>query len=210
MPDYRIERQHGAPRHSIVGIDEAGRGALAGPVTAAAVVFPAGTWPDGLDDSKKLRPNQREHLARMIRATAHVAVSHVDVPTIDRLNILHAALLAMTQACRALVPIPHHALIDGNRCPGGLPCPASTIIGGDRNSVSIAAASIIAKVERDRIMSTLDRQFPDYGWAQNKGYGTRDHQAALRRVGRTRHHRTSFAPVRAAPAENCAEKSHKA
>ncbi len=210
MPDDHFERLHGAPDHPIAGIDEAGRGALAGPVTAAAVIFPAGTWPAGLDDSKRLSPNRRVQLARAIRETAHVGVAHVDVATIDRINILQAALRAMTRACWSLALVPHHALIDGNRCPDGLPCPASVLIGGDQRSISIAAASIIAKVERDRIMIMLDRQYPDYGWARNKGYGTGGHRAALDRWGPTGHHRVGFAPVRNAGADDCAEQSRRA
>ncbi|MCY4261315.1 MAG: ribonuclease HII [Rhodobacteraceae bacterium] len=203
MPHFRHEQRHGAPALPVAGIDEAGRGALAGPVTAAAVIFPGGIWPAGLDDSKKLKPSRREHLAETIRTMAVVAVAHIDVPTIDAVNILQATLLAMTRACRSLCPLPHHVLIDGNRGPDDLPCPATTVIGGDRDSVSIAAASVIAKVERDAVMRALDCRYPDYGWIRNKGYGTRDHLAALNRIGPTSHHRTSFAPVRTALAKSC-------
>ena len=198
-PGFELELNLGAGQgRFIAGIDEVGRGPLAGPVTAAAVIFQHGEFPVGLDDSKKLTPARREGLFRLIMDHAIVSLAHVDVSTIDRINILEATLMAMRQACLGLSIVPDHALIDGNRIPAGLPCPATTHVSGDRKSVSIAAASIVAKVERDRIMSRLDRQYPAYGWAANKGYGTRVHLKALHNHGITPHHRMSFAPVRAA------------
>lgn len=197
MPDFGREQALGAEegRH-IVGVDEVGRGTLAGPVTAAAVVFPDCDFPAGIDDSKRIGPRRRQDLYRRIMDTAIVAVANVDVETIDRINILQAAMLAMRRAIAGLDRTPDHALIDGNRIPDKLPCEATAVISGDSVSISIAAASIIAKVERDRLMCWLDRQHPEYGWADNKGYGTRQHMLAMRDHGITEHHRRSFAPVR--------------
>lgn len=179
----------------VCGVDEAGRGPLAGPVVAAAVIFEKKRAPRGLDDSKKLSPDERERLFDkiMLRAVA-VGVGDATVDEIDLVNIRQATHLAMARAVRALSPAPVFALVDGNDAPA-LPCPCETIIGGDGLSASIAAASIIAKVTRDRMMVALHEQHPEYCWDRNKGYGTPDHLSALAAHGCTPHHRRSFAPV---------------
>ncbi|WP_282601936.1 ribonuclease HII [Paracoccus sp. PARArs4] len=179
----------------VAGVDEVGRGPLAGPVTAAAVILPQGDLPPGLNDSKKLTARRREALDEWIRANCDWAVIHVDVDEIDRLNILRASQLAMVRAVAALRQRPCHALIDGNLIPQGLDCPAEAVVKGDARSVSIAAASILAKVERDRVMVDLAQQHPGYGWDGNAGYPTPAHKEALQRLGVTPHHRKSFAPV---------------
>ena len=197
MPDFSRESAllaEGALR--VAGLDEVGRGPLAGPVTAAAVVLDRRRIPEGLDDSKVLDPAVREALAVEILACASVAIVHVDVEEIDRLNILHAALLAMRRAVTALGIVPCHALVDGDRCPDGLPCPATPVVGGDGLCLSIAAASIVAKVARDRLMVELAQQHPGYGWETNAGYATKMHLSALQDLGPSPHHRRSFAPVR--------------
>jgi ribonuclease HII len=178
----------------VCGVDEAGRGPLAGPVVAAAVMLDARRVPAGLADSKKLAPARREELARALAICAQIGVGAASVAEIDRLNILQATLLAMRRAVAALPHPPDHALVDGNRLPD-LPCPASAIVRGDERIASIAAASIVAKVVRDRLMRLLARRYPVYRWENNKGYGTADHLAALARFGASRHHRLSFAPV---------------
>jgi len=195
MPDFTLEWAERA-RHGgqVAGIDEAGRGPWAGPVVAAAVILDEARVPDGLADSKKLSPEIREALFDEIRTTAVIGVAVVDVQTIDRLNILHASLLAMRNAFLKLPAPAQCALIDGNHAPE-LPCPARECIGGDDQSASIAAASIVAKVARDRLMTALHETFPDYGWCRNKGYGTDEHALALARHGVTAYHRRSFAPV---------------
>ena len=186
--------RHGGP---IAGVDEAGRGPWAGPVVAAAVILDFGRLPAGLDDSKKLEPSNRDRLHDEIFQTAvAVGAGIADVARIDRDNILQATLWAMAQACAALSEPPAAALIDGNRCPA-LPCPAQALIGGDALSLSISAASIVAKVTRDRMMAELALAHPAYGWERNKGYGTREHAQALARFGVSEHHRRSFKPVQA-------------
>lgn len=203
VPDYHIETLHGyAEGRIICGVDEVGRGPLAGPVVAAAAILP----PEGLppeiackiNDSKKLSDKQREALFPHLTTLCTYAVAQSSVEEIDSLNILHASLLAMTRAVRGLSQTPDHALIDGNKLPKDLPCPASTIVKGDSKSLSIAAASIIAKVTRDRMMRELALEHPAYGWEHNAGYGTAIHLAALQTHGVTIWHRTSFAPVREA------------
>lgn len=182
----------------IAGVDEAGRGPLAGPVVVAAVVFPATRTPvNGLDDSKRLTASRREALYPRIveRALAwHVVV--VDVEDIDRLNIYQATLHGMRLAVQAV----HHACdlarIDGNALPPGLPCRAETVIGGDASDRAIMAASILAKVTRDRLMHALHAQYPHYGFDRHKGYGSPEHLAALRTHGPCPQHRRSFAPIR--------------
>ncbi len=199
IPDFAFEEKLQA-RHGglIAGVDEAGRGPWAGPVVAVAVILDAAQRPDGLNDSKKLSHRTRERLHDEIyeRAIA-VGVGVADVARIDRDNILQATLWAMAQACAALPEAPAAALIDGNRCPA-LPCPAQALVRGDALSLSIAAASIIAKVTRDRMMVELAQAHPGYGWERNKGYGTREHSQALARFGVSEHHRRSFKPVRIA------------
>jgi ribonuclease HII len=201
MPDLALERIAWDEGFGVVcGVDEAGRGPWAGPVVAAAVVLDAERLsPDlaaGLDDSKKLKPARRAELLGMLRAVARIGVGSASVEEIDASNILAATLLAMGRAVDALGrPVPDLALVDGNR-PPRLVCPARTIVKGDALSLSIAAASIVAKQTRDAEMAELDRQFPGYGWAANAGYGTAQHKSALERLGPTPAHRKSFAPIR--------------
>lgn len=195
-PDLSFEKaawRAGARR--VCGVDEVGRGPLAGPVTAAAVVLPAGDIPEGLNDSKKMTAARRDALAEWIMAHCDWSVAHVGVADIDRLNIYHAAHLAMCRAVRGLRERPCHALIDGNRIPRDLDVPAEAIVKGDGRSLTIAAASVVAKVLRDRIMSDLARQYPGYGWQENAGYPTPAHKKALLELGVTPVHRRSFKPV---------------
>lgn len=183
----------------VAGVDEAGRGPLAGPVVAAAVILDPDRPIEGLDDSKKLDPVRREALARMIHERAlAVAVGQCDVAEIDRLNILNAALLAMHRAVAALEVAPGRALVDGNRAPALDGCETHCIVGGDGLEPAIAAASIVAKVHRDRLMLALHQRYPDYGFDRHKGYATAFHRAALGRLGPTPEHRRSFRPVRQA------------
>ena len=180
----------------VAGIDEAGRGPLAGPVVAAAVVLPLDFRLPGLDDSKKLTATKREHLYAALTANPEVrwASAHLDNLEIDRWNILRATHRAMRQAFLALVPSPVHALIDGLPVPD-FPCPHTALVGGDGRSLSIAAASIVAKVERDSAMRELDGKYPQYGFSKHKGYPTPDHLAKLREHGPCPVHRRSFSPV---------------
>jgi ribonuclease HII len=180
----------------VAGVDEVGRGPLAGPVTAAAVVLRIGAIPAGLRDSKALTAARRSALAAEIHACADVAVAHASVDEIDLLNILQASLLAMRRALAALPHPPDYALVDGNRLPVALPCAAEALVGGDARCLSIAAASIVAKVARDALMADLARQHPGYGWEANAGYPTPAHLIALKALGASPHHRRSFAPVR--------------
>ena len=197
MPDYSVERMlHAGGARAVAGVDEAGRGPLAGPVTAAAVVLDAKALPSGINDSKKLAPKARVRLLKNIMADAQVSVAHASVEEIDKLNILHASLLAMKRAVAGLRRTPCHALIDGNVVPGCLGCDATALVKGDARSLSIAAASILAKVTRDRIMEDLAREFPGYGWERNAGYPTKAHREALADLGVTPHHRRSFRTVR--------------
>lgn len=186
------------------GVDEAGRGPLAGPVVAAAVILPAGFEADRdlatLDDSKKLSAKRRDILAQAIRAQCQVGVGLSEPAEIDQLNILHATMAAMTRALADLPSNPQFALIDGNRVPARLPCEARAIVGGDASEPAIAAASIIAKTVRDRLMVEADAQFPGYGFAGHKGYPSASHKAALSRLGPCPIHRLSYAPVAAARA----------
>ena len=190
-PDLVRERPLPQP---VAGVDEAGRGSWAGPVIAAAVILDPRTIPNGLDDSKKLSPTRRDELMARLLAVARTGVGCASVGEIDRLNILEATLLAMARAVEALPMAPAHSLIDGNRIPA-LACPATAVVRGDATCLSIAAASIVAKVTRDRIMVELAPAFADYGWQRNAGYGTREHARALERHGVTPHHRRSFAPI---------------
>lgn len=187
----------------VAGIDEVGRGPLAGPVMAAAVVMPRRpprALAALLDDSKKLSPAQREAafaalLAAKAAGTLEIGVGAASVTEIARLNILQAALLAMRRAVGRLPTLPDLALVDGNQAPP-LPCPVRCVIGGDGRCLSIAAASIVAKVLRDRVMARLGQRYPGYDWHRNAGYGTAAHRAALHALGPTRHHRTGFGTVR--------------
>jgi ribonuclease HII len=181
----------------IAGLDEVGRGPLAGPVCVAAVILDRDNLPQGLDDSKRLNPKRRAVLAEEIYASAlAVSVAMAPAAEVDAFNIRGATLKAMTRAARALALQPAFALIDGRDAPP-LPCPARAVIGGDAISMSIAAASIVAKVARDRLMERLDRHYPLYGFAAHAGYPTSAHLAALQRHGPCPEHRRSFAPVRA-------------
>lgn len=209
MPDFSLETRmsatlKGSKDYRIVGIDEAGRGPWAGPVVAAAVWLDAQRCPESLlsrlDDSKKLSANQRDRLFAELSAgaeqeSAAIGLGLATVVEIDRLNILQASLLAMARAVDQLQQIPSAALVDGNKLPA-LPCRAEAVVKGDGKSFSIAAASVIAKVTRDRIMADLARRHPGYGWERNRGYGTAEHRAALSQLGVTAEHRRSFRPVR--------------
>ncbi len=195
MPDFLREQQLLKTYQNIAGVDEVGRGPWAGPVTACAVVLDPDNIPDGLNDSKKLTAKKREHLFEQILQTADVSIAHVSVVEIDRINILQASLLAMENAVSGLKFPADFALIDGNKAPWNLICPCETIIKGDAKSSSIAAASIVAKVTRDRMMVALSQQFPGYGWETNAGYGTKQHQEGLKALGVNAHHRRSFKPI---------------
>ncbi|XAT61817.1 ribonuclease HII [Rhodobacteraceae bacterium Araon29] len=195
-PDFTFEASlMGQGYPLIAGVDEVGRGPLAGPVTAAAVILDPSNIPQGLNDSKKLSAKRRENLYDLILKSATVAVAHVSVEEIDRINILQASLLAMRNAVAALNPQPAHLLIDGNRVPDPINIPAQPIVKGDGKSLSIAAASIVAKTVRDRLMVELSLQNPGYGWEKNAGYPSKQHILALQRLGVTPHHRRSFRPV---------------
>ena len=195
MPSFRIERQC---QGIVCGIDEAGRGPLAGPVVAAAVILDRASLPRRLkrelDDSKKLSREAREEYFALIRACARIGVGAASVAEIDRINILQATFLAMRRAVSRLGALPDIALVDGNQ-PPPLPCAIRTVIGGDGLSLSIAAASIIAKVTRDKLMRALAQRYGGYGWETNVGYGTEEHRSAILALGPTRHHRMSFAPL---------------
>lgn len=196
VPDFSFEdaaRIAGAMR--VAGVDEVGRGPLAGPVTAAAVILDPARIPAGLNDSKVLTAARRQALAVEIEAVAMVSVAHASVEEIDALNILRASHLAMCRAVAGLAIPPDHVLIDGSMVPRNLVCRAEAIVKGDARCLSIAAASIIAKVMRDAIMVDLAQQYPVYGWDRNAGYPTQAHLTVLKSHGATPHHRRSFAPV---------------
>src|SRR5579872_3017782 len=190
-PSFRLERPHPMP---VAGVDEAGRGPLAGPVVAAAVILDRRRVPRGIDDSKKLTAETRAALSAKLHRCAAVGIGVADVEEIDRLNIFHATMLAMARAVEALGVMPAIVLVDGNALPKWSHA-ARAIVGGDALCLSIAAASIIAKHHRDGLMLAYDRDHPGYGWASNKGYGTPDHHAALTRLGPSPLHRRSFAAV---------------
>ncbi len=196
MPDMNLERQLGG---RVAGIDEAGRGPWAGPVVVAAVVLDSTRLSvellGALDDSKKLQPAVRESLFTALRDCADIGIGQAEVAEIDSLNILQATFRAMERAMAALQGV-DHVIVDGNRGPL-LSCPVTLLVKGDGLSASVAAASIVAKVTRDRLMACLAAEHPGYGWETNKGYGTPAHRAALARLGLTPHHRCSFAPVAA-------------
>jgi ribonuclease HII len=200
VPTGELERACRTEGYGVVcGVDEVGRGPWAGPVVAAAAILDFARLPRSLaaaiDDSKKLSPARRERLAIELAPYAQTALAEASIGEIDSLNILQASLLAMRRAVRALARPPDIALVDGNRAPI-LDCPARTVVGGDAISLSIAAASIVAKVARDAHMRELSRIHPGYGFERNMGYGTREHQEALRRFGPCPVHRRSFAPIR--------------
>lgn len=197
MPDFALEIELGAPGRSIAGIDEAGRGPLAGPVTAAAAILPHPLPSDleRLDDSKALTAAARAELLPIILQQCRTGIGWASVDEIDALNILQASMLAMCRALQSLEADVHAVLVDGNRLPATLPCPGQAVIGGDGKSLSIAAASIVAKESRDAEMARLAALHPGYGWETNKGYGTAAHRRAIRQLGPTPHHRRSFAPI---------------
>ncbi len=197
MPDLVFEiALHARGRHRVAGVDEAGRGPLAGPVAAAAVILPQGFSCPGLDDSKKITAAKREFLYEILTGNPEIAwaVATANHEEIDRLNILRATYLAMRRAAESLTPPPDHCLIDGLPV-RDFPFPHDAIVKGDGLSLSIAAASIIAKVTRDRLMREMDREFPEFGFAKHQGYGTKQHLEALRIHGPCRYHRRSFQPV---------------
>ncbi|HJW07542.1 MAG TPA: ribonuclease HII [Rhodanobacter sp.] len=181
----------------VAGVDEAGRGPLAGPLAVAAVILDPARPVRGLNDSKQLSEAKREALYALIieRALAYCIVL-IEREEIDRINIFQATMEGMSRALAGLVPVAHEALIDGNQLPRNLPCPARAIVGGDALEPAISAASILAKVSRDRVMVALDGEYPGYGFAAHKGYSTAGHLAALQRLGPCAQHRRSFAPVR--------------
>ncbi|MGE0719022.1 MAG: ribonuclease HII [Alphaproteobacteria bacterium] len=195
MPDFLLERDLGG---IVCGIDEVGRGPLAGPVVAAAVVLDPARLPHtvlkAIDDSKKVTPATRATLAAALRAHAQVGIGAASVREIDRDNILRATFTAMARALARLPCRPDAALVDGNQ-PPPLGCRVVTVVGGDARSLSIAAASIVAKVTRDALMARLAQRHPGYGWETNVGYGTEAHRDGLARFGATVHHRRSFAPI---------------
>jgi len=204
MPDLLYERQFNGP---VIGIDEVGRGPWAGPVTATAIWLCPSCYDDlpaDIEDSKKITPARRSILASYLMALPHrYCTVSIDVKTIDEIGILQATFAGMVGAAKGLcdqfsnaqLPNPVHALIDGNLLPPDLPLPATAVVKGDGRSLSIAAASIIAKTTRDQMMVDLDNSYPGYGWASNMGYGTKSHQAGLNRFGITPHHRKSFKPI---------------
>ena len=204
-PDLTFELEKGYPDRLIAGVDEVGRGCLAGPVVAAAVILPQVTnhesqntpeWLSNVKDSKKLSPRQREWLAPLIsKWVCSSAIGLASVEEIDKINIYHASLLAMSRAVYALDLLPHFLLVDGNALPPKLPCSAQAFVKGDQKCLSIACASIIAKVWRDHKMQVLDQEFPGYGLAIHKGYATQYHLQSLRKLGPSQIHRTSFHPV---------------
>ena len=196
IPDFSFEQQaHAQGYLRVAGVDEVGRGPLAGPVTAAAVVLDPSRIPDGLNDSKQLSAKRRAALLEEVLQHADVCVAHASVAEIDEHNILRASHIAMLRAVQGLKHPADFALIDGNMVPRGLNIPAETVVKGDTRSVSIAAASIAAKIARDEIMQQLGAEFPGYGWETNAGYPTATHKAALTQLGVTPHHRRSFKPV---------------
>ena len=194
MPDYLNERDIGWPKKLIAGIDEAGRGPWAGPVVSAAVILNEKNIPDGLNDSKKLSERKRLSLYSSIYNFHFVGVGISSIEEIDSMNVLQATFLSMKRAVEDLNPQPEYILVDGNLDPG-LNFKTKCIIKGDSISISIAAASVIAKVTRDNLMLKLDKEFPDYNWKKNKGYGTAEHRNALELYGPCKYHRKSFSPI---------------
>ncbi|HEU0117512.1 MAG TPA: ribonuclease HII [Alphaproteobacteria bacterium] len=199
MPNLSYEILHGLKDGKVIcGVDEVGRGPLAGPVTACAAILPAklpSAIKNQIRDSKQMTHKQREDLYPELISLCRYAVAEASVQEISELNILHASMLAMHRAVEGLQAVIDVALIDGNRIPKQLTCKATAIVGGDDKSLSIAVASIIAKVTRDKLMKKLAEEHPGYGWERNAGYGTKEHLDALKRLGATIWHRDSFAPV---------------
>lgn len=196
LPDYHLEELAILRGASVVaGVDEVGRGPLAGPVMAAAVILHPDRIPEGLNDSKKLGKKRREALYDQILEVADVGFGEASVAEIDEINILRASHLAMVRALQDLSGRPDYVLVDGKMIPRGLNIWAEGVVKGDTKSVSISAASIVAKIRRDRLMESLAQQFPGYGWERNMGYPTKEHKSALVSLGITPHHRRSFKPV---------------
>jgi len=196
FPNFKIEQDlisNGCS--TIAGVDEVGRGPLAGPVTAAAVILDPLNIPENLNDSKVLSSKKREKLFDELKSSSIFAIAHVSPKEIDKLNILQASLLAMVNAVSNLKVTPNHILIDGNKVPERLVGQATAVVKGDSKVLSIAAASIIAKVTRDKLMRDLDLEFPVYGWAKNAGYPTKCHMNAIVKYGVTPYHRRSFRPI---------------
>lgn len=195
-PNFELEQALLERGHiRIAGVDEVGRGPLAGPVVAAAVILNPKDIPEGLNDSKKLTAKRRAALDAEIRSSAEFAIAEATVAEIDEINILRASHLAMVRAVEALTPAPDFLLIDGNMIPRGMKIPSQAVVKGDARSVSIAAASILAKNWRDQVMVDLAQQHPGYGWETNAGYPSKQHKEALQNLGVTPHHRRSFKPV---------------
>lgn len=194
MPDYEFEKAAVNSGFScICGVDEAGRGPLAGPVCAAAVILPEGVVIEGLDDSKKLTEKKRERLYDIIKETAVAySVAYGTLEEIETVNILEATYLAMNRAIEGLSVKPDFALIDGNRVPRGIKIPCETIVKGDSKSMSVAAASVLAKVTRDRLMLEYDKKYPEYNFKKHKGYGTKEHTELIKQYGPCEIHRLSF------------------
>jgi len=195
MPDFSLEEKCAG---LVAGVDEAGRGPWAGPVISAAVILPRGLPAEiaaAIDDSKKLIPRKRASLYTSLQGCADVGIGGASVSEIESQNILEATLVSMERAIAGLDKAPHKVLIDGNHLPRDLACPGEAVVKGDGISLSIAAASIVAKVTRDKIMSTLAMRYPFYGWEKNAGYGTKQHQRGLSIHGISPHHRRSFAPI---------------
>jgi len=194
MPDYEFEKAAVNSGFScICGVDEAGRGPLAGPVCAAAVILPEGAVIEGLDDSKKLTEKKRERLYDIIKQTAVAySVAYGTLEEIETVNILEATYLAMNRAIEGLTVKPDFALIDGNRVPRGIKIPCETVVKGDSKSMSVAAASVLAKVTRDRLMLEYDKKYPEYNFKKHKGYGTKEHTELIKQYGPCEIHRLSF------------------
>ena len=194
MPDYEFEKAAVNSGFScICGVDEAGRGPLAGPVCAAAVILPEGAVIEGLDDSKKLTEKKRKRLYDIIKETAVAySVAYGTLEEIETVNILEATYLAMNRAIEGLSVKPDFALIDGNRVPRGIKIPCETIVKGDSKSMSVAAASVLAKVTRDRLMLEYDKKYPEYNFKKHKGYGTKEHTELIKQYGPCEIHRLSF------------------
>ena len=194
MPDYEFEKAAALSGFScICGVDEAGRGPLAGPVCAAAAILPEGAVIEGLDDSKKLTEKKRERLYDIIKETAVAySVAYGTLEEIETVNILEATYLAMNRAIEGLTVKPDFALIDGNRVPRGIKIPCETVVKGDSKSMSVAAASVLAKVTRDRLMLEYDKKYPEYNFKKHKGYGTKEHTELIKQYGPCEIHRLSF------------------
>lgn len=193
MPDFSLENSYSG---IIAGVDEAGRGPLAGPVVACAVILNRSDYPDGMDDSKKLSKSRREILFKELIERCDFGIGIIPETVIDQINILQATLMAMKQAVANLARNPDVVLVDGNKGFQHKESRIETVVKGDSKSLSIAAASIIAKVTRDRIMEEIDAEFPQYGWLNNAGYGTKDHIDAIEKYGVCKYHRMSFAPIK--------------